>query len=142
MSTASISQGKVLSFIFFTFGAGLLQLWILFLVLYFSGKNPTISNLLGDGGLYFFSTALAFSSFVGLISHVPLKFGDLSLNITLLVIGPITLIATISYVSSLFSNIGTQVAPFANQLMPQITCFLLASAYAFYVSTITGVFKK
>lgn len=142
MSTTSISTGKVLSFIFFTFGAGLLQLWILFLVLYFSGRNPTLSNLLGDGGLYFFSTALAFSSFVALISHTPLKFGDGNLNITLFVIGPITLIAAISYVSSLFSNIGTQAAPFANQLLPQLACFLLASTYAFYVSTITGVFRK
>ncbi len=141
MTSKSINNGKIVSFILFTFGAGLLQMWILYIALFLDKKNPTLASLLGDGGLYFFSTALAFSSLVTLITHTSLKFGDRNLNITLFVIPPITLIAIVAYVSVLFANIGTVASPFSSQILPQITCFLLAAAYAFYVATITGVFS-
>ena len=142
MTSGPIDKGKIISFVLFTFGAGLLQMWILFFALYFSDKNPTLEALLGDGGLYFFSTALVYSSLVSLISHTSFRFGDLHLNITIIAVSPVTLIAIVAYVSVLFSNIGNLASPFSNHIFPQLSCLLLAMAYAFYVATITGVFKK
>jgi hypothetical protein len=142
MTSGPIDKGKIVSFVLFTFGAGLLQMWILFFALYFSNKSPTLEALLGDGGLYFFSTALVYSSLVSLISHTALKFGDSYLNITFITVSPVTLIAIVAYVSVLFSNIGKLASPFANHIIPQLSCLTLSMTYAFYVATVAGVFKK
>lgn len=61
-------------------------------------------------------------------------------NITFIVLGLVTVIAIVAYVSVLTDKIGTP-SPFSAQIVSQIVCVCLASSYAFYVSTVTGVFK-
>ena len=139
---SSLNFGKLLSFLIFTFGAGLLQLWILLLLLYLKGNPPSAAELLGDGGLYFFSTSLAFSSFVALTNHASIKFGDLHFNVTAIMLFPIIIIAIVAYVSVLSDKIGIAAAPFSNHLLSQFSCLILASIYGFYVATVTGVFKR
>ncbi|HHC6517486.1 hypothetical protein [Vibrio parahaemolyticus] len=139
--SVNFAFGKLLSFILVTFGIGLLQIWILLIALVLTNKPISVHEILGDGGLYFFSTVLALSSFITLTSHkADLSYGSTGFNISLIVLGLVTVIAIVAYVSVLTDKIGTP-SPFSAQIASQIMCVCLASSYAFYVSTVTGVFK-
>ncbi len=137
----SISKGKIFSFAIITLGGGLLQLWILCFMKFQSEHMLNPSQILGDGALYFFSTSLAFSSFVTLSSFAPIKFGGIHFNCTLLLVMPLTFWSVVDYVSIL-SKSTKELYPFSNHLTPQICCVIAALVYAFYVCLVTGLFEE
>ncbi|MGP8048983.1 MAG: hypothetical protein ACLPYB_00095 [Desulfobaccales bacterium] len=134
--------GRLLSLILITVGGGLLQLWVLVLIIVNTGGKLNIGSLLGDGGLFFFATTLAFHSFLILIDHEPLRIGSSNLNITLLLVGPVMVTSMVTYASVLSIALGKIILPFSNHLAPQIICSLCALTYAFYVGTVTSFGRR
>jgi uncharacterized membrane protein len=134
---------KLLTFIIFTFFGGLLQLWVLFLVLVFLGKPPSAGALLGDGGLYFFSTSLALSSLASLWQKKPLKYDDTTTIISIGCVGITLLLAVVAYVSVLSSGLGRVTSPFSTttHITSQLSCAVLASVYAMYVTRQIGLWE-
>ena len=134
--------GRVLSFFIITIGGGLLQLWVLSLILMTNQSPIRIGDLLGDGGLFFFATSLAFTSFVSLSSKMSIVFGTGQFNVTLVIVAPITLLAVVVYSTVLSGSLGQKAAPFADHVTAQIACAFAAVIYAFYVCTAIGFFKE
>ena len=136
------TPGKVIGFLALTVGGGLLQLWVLSITLMSTGKTVKISEVLGDGGLFFFSTSLACTSFLSLIDKNSLEFGSVNFNITLVILTPVSLYAVVSYSSVLSASSGRGAYPFGGHTKPQIICAIAALVYAFYVCTVTGFFHE
>lgn len=134
-------SGRILSFGLLTVGGGLLQLWVLYLMAIATGTAPTLGELLGDGGLYFFATSLSFSSFVSLSSSTPIKFGTNHFNVTILLVGPVTLLAVVMYISVLSGAVGQQASPFSNHILSQLGCTFASLVYGLYVGVVTGFFE-
>lgn len=137
----NFSTGKVLTFVLATLFGGLLQLWILWLILAVAlNKSVGAGELLGDGGLFFFSTSVTASSFLLLIDQHPLKAGTSDFNVTLLLVGTVGVSAVVVYAAVMSANFGTS-NPFREYLGPQLACAIAAFVYAFYVAVRTGQLK-
>jgi hypothetical protein len=133
--------GKLLTFFVVTIVGGLLQVWVLWLILAVGLNKPVgLAALLGDGGLFFFSTSITVSSFLLLIDRHSLKVGTADLNVTLVLAGAAALSAVVMYTSVMSANFGSA-NPFKDLLFPQIACATAAFTYAFYVAVRTGQLK-
>ena len=139
----AVRANKLFAFIFFTFGCGLLQAWTLMLVKALP-ENGSFQPMVifNDGGLYFFSTSLVFSSFLTLRSAPGADFslGSHQSTMGFLLIGPTVLLAVVNYVYVL-SQTPALTEPFATQRAYQLACVFCASVYAIYVAVVTGMFK-
>lgn len=136
-----LCPGKLLTFLFVTVIIGLLQVWALWLILVFGlGKPVEVGELLGDGGLFFFSTSVTVTSFLVLINRYSLRAGKVDLNVTLYLAGSTAFSAVAVYTSVMSASFGTA-NPFKEQLMPQLACAGAALIYAFYVAVRTGQLK-
>lgn len=136
-----MSPGKLLTFCLATLVGGLLQVWALWLILVVGlDKSVGAAELLSDGGLFFFTTSVAVSSFLLLIDQHDLKAGTADLNITLVVAVFVGLPAVVVYTAVMSANFGTS-NPFKNYLLPQLVCAAAAFSYAFYVAVRTGQLK-
>lgn len=142
MSQEHFSFGRVYSFVLLNIAGGLLQLWVVALMLFVKGSGVTVAQLLGDGGLFFFATSLAYSSVFSLTNKYPMTTGTRDFNITLTLVGCVTLLALIVYVSVLSSTPQSGSPPLSGTVFHQIACVTAALVYAFYVSVRTGLFKE
>lgn len=134
--------GRFLSFFIGVFFIGLLQLWILFMVLLAIGHPIRISEILGDGGLFFFSTSLLTNSMLSLADFKPIKFGSKEFIVTLLALLGVIL-PVIVYYTAILSNGGlSEPRPFGDIVPLQIGCLLGAVVYWFFSGIIVGIFVK
>ena len=134
---------RLIAFLFFTFFCGLLQLWVLFMVLVFLGKVPSPGALLGDGGLYFFSTSLALSSLASLWQKGPLEYESTATIISVVCVGITLFLAVVAYVTVLSSDFGKVALPFSTvrHISSQLACAIVSSSYALYVSKQIGLWE-
>ena len=133
--------GRVVSFALLTLGGGLAQLWVFYVILATQSSSGSIDYgvLLGDGGLFFFSTSLVFTSMNTLLGNRSLRFGSLDMIGTILVCA-MMFSAVLLYTSVLAQAPSHSSPPFSGYLLEQIVCSITAVAYAFYVCTVTGFF--
>jgi hypothetical protein len=143
---AKISCGRILYFLLLTLGGGLLQLWTLALIFYATDKPLGVSNLLGDGGLFFFSTSLACTSFRLLHNYRELRFGSADSILSIILAGSLTFISVVCYTTVLSPILSGAVKRpailFANHLYTQVGCATAAITYALYVASVTKVFRR
>ena len=135
----------ILAFAFFVLVLGLLELWIVALILWFSpGVTFSWRLLLHDGGLYFFSTSFVLSGLLTLLDRGSgLKQGSSELVVTLLLGAPVLGLAVVGYT---IYFIGTQIlmhpiSDYAHTLA-QSSCAVSAIVYAFYCAAKIGVFRR
>ncbi|MCH8824800.1 MAG: hypothetical protein IH984_14980 [Planctomycetes bacterium] len=134
--------GRLITFTLGVIGFGLLQLWVLIMILNTMGSPIDAKEILGDGGLFFFSTSLAVGSAITLFDTNPLKIGSRDCNVTIIVCGGVLLL-TVVYYSAVLSQGGLkQPDPFAQHILLQIGCSLIAIGYWFYMGISTGLFVK
>lgn len=134
--------GRFLSFAICIVVGGLLQLWVLLMVLNATGYVIDFREFLGDGGLFFFATSLSAGSAISLFDHRPIKVGTSDFNVTLICLFGILVIA-VSYYAAVLSGDGMSAAkPFSNHAPVQIACTLMAIGYWVYVGRRTGLFVK
>jgi hypothetical protein len=140
MSTNTFSVQKLFLFVLSNLLVGLLQIWILYIILRTMHKSPDISILLGDGGLFFFATSLAVSSYLLLYSQKA-KPATIDLNLTIILVLFVILPAIIIYTVVLSTQLGT-VSPFHNCIGTQCWCALSSLTYAVYAGARTGYFSS
>lgn len=132
--------GKLISYLLLTIGGGLLQLWVLSLILVNQGKEVTLEKLLGDGGLLFFSTSLLSTSFLALLEVKSLKLGTAPLNISVALGLPITIATVVLYTSCLKDISCPPALPLRDHVLEQIICASGSLIYALYVCTTSKFF--
>lgn len=137
--TRSISPGKVILFTTSTAVGGLVQVWLLCVVLMAQGKVHTPSVLLGDGGLFFFTTSLTAASALILFEQLPSKPTAWDLTFTLAIAG--VCFAASAYYITVFTAHSDSLAPFHDHVRPQMSCAISAFAYAMFASARTGYFR-
>jgi len=134
--------GKILSFLVLTVSGGLLQLWVLALMMYAHHEEIYLGSLLGDGGLFFFSTSLVCTSFLLLANQREMILGSADFNVTIILGGSLTLTSVVYYSSVLSGTVGRVTAPFSSHLGVMICCAIIAVVYAFYVAVVTKFFRS
>ncbi len=139
--TWSFSPGKLITFVLATILGGLLQLWVLWLILASVSQPPSYGDLLGDGGLFFFATSLFATSLLTLVDQYSLRPGSADFNITLVSVLSVIVPAVAVYASVLTSNLGNP-SPFSGHVASQLSCASAAFAYAGYVAVRTGQLHK
>lgn len=143
-----VSVGKILTFLGMTIVGSLLQLWLLALVLLVVTRAaPSLSILLGKGGLFFFATSLVASSVLNLADKHPLSSGTADFNMTMFVgaLAALGAVATYTSVLTQAQVASPQLqAPFSDPewIWAQIGCATAALMYALYVAVRTGRFLK
>lgn len=141
-STTSAHLGRIVSFGLIAIGGSLLQIWILLLALSAINRPVTSGVIFGQGGLFFFATSMVFTSLAALLASGPVRFGTADFNITLLIVGPITLLVAVVYSSVLSGPMGTDANPFEAHRSAQLACAFAAVAYAFFVAQKTEIFRR
>lgn len=141
--------GRFVSLVLLTVGGGLLQLWVT-LILLAELDSLKVTTLLGDGGVFFFSTSLIYTSILTFLSKKEFKIGTLSFNLTVPLVASVTLYTVIVYaVCQVKACVPSAAAetdgmmrtlPFADHWVPQIICGSAAIVYAVYVCTEVGFF--
>ncbi len=139
--TAPFSIGKVFLFISANILVGLLQVWVLYGALAVLGKDHSVGVILGDGGLFFFATSLTVNAILMMFSEGSAKIGPIDVTFTLFAIVGGLVMSAVFYGVIMTSNLEA-VSPFHDQVGPQVSCALLAFAYALYTSVRTGYFSK
>lgn len=134
--------GRLMTFAMGVVGGGLLQLWVLIIILNVKNGSIEVAQLLGDGGLFFFSTSLAVGSAISLFDKRVPKIGSHYFNVTVIVCGGILFFAVTYYVSVLSDDGLKEDRPFAEYMLLQIGCSIAAVAYWFYMGICTGLFTK
>ena len=121
---------------------GLLQMWVIVIVMRIIGQPIGSQQLLGDGGLFFFANSLTIGSAVSLYDKEPVKIVDANFLITFFV-GGIIFLATIICVVSIMANGGSKDHyPFDREDMHllQVACTSGAIMYWIYCGRKTGLF--
>jgi hypothetical protein len=136
------SPAKVLTFAICNIFVGILQVWISLVALAAIGKNYSIGLLLGDGGLFFLPAPVIVNSFLILEdSGVPRCGWDTACTLLAILL---SLVSAVAAYTAVFTNRIGQSAPFHGpmHIASQISCAILALAYAIYVAVRTGHFWK
>jgi len=139
-----MTLGRFVIFFFATVVLGVLQLWILGLLLLTAivpQSSVNLGKLLGDGGLFFFATTLTVSSALSLWDTRRPQIGDWDTVLTFIGGGVVLFIAVVVYAAVHSKSFGSEPLPFQSHLMPQLTCVAFALGYWFYVGFRTGWFK-
>jgi hypothetical protein len=131
---------KFVTFVLANVAGGLVQLWVLYLILLTLNRSHDIRVLFGDGGLFFFATSLTFNSLLALVEKHTLRPGTADLNVTLVLAGSVTVSAMVIY-SAVLSQGTSTASPFSSHVLAQLSCAIAALVYAFYVSIRTGYFS-
>jgi hypothetical protein len=106
------------------------------------GQAPQLGVLLGDGGLFFFSTALIFNSLLMLLGAPPPALLPKGADYVVTALAALVLITVVAiYTSVLTQHLG-EPSPFGGQAKLQIAFALVALVYAFYVAARAGQFGK
>jgi len=133
--------GRLFSFIALIVFGGLLQFWVVWIILTVtSGVDPIIKDLVKDGGLLFFSTSLSYSSLFSLLLKRNIEMGSLDLNITIFLVGSVTIVSLVVYSSLIPPSLKSGNAVYI-PLLPQISCTFASVSYSLYVAYISDFFK-
>lgn len=139
----SVSGEKVAMFFLATVVIGVFQLWVIVLVLLAMKKTPDIDVLLGDGGLFFFTTSLLATSGLKLFEKQATDRRDIICSV---VVGLVVFVPAIVFYSVVmamhFNHPSVEGSPFAGMVWPQFGCGFVAVAYAVYVAVRTGMFRE
>lgn len=134
------SLSKLMLFTIANVFGGLLQLWLLYGILAYFGKDRTVAVLLGDGGVFFFATSLTATSllvfFADYAKHP--SHSDLLVTVGALVGGGVA----IFYYTLILSNRLGNAEPFKQYWPIQVFCAAIAFSYAVFVSARTGYFSR
>ena len=137
----NFSPSKLVMFAFANIAGGLIQVWVLYLALASLERPHDIAVLLGDGGLFFFSSSLTVNGLLVLLSESKDKPSPVDITITGIAILGSLVASIVVYIAVLVG--GTDAAaPFRNHILPQVVCASVALSYAFYVGARTGYFGK
>ena len=134
------SMTRFLVFVAGVVGGGLLQLWILWAVLEVKGQRVELGNLLGTGGLLFFSTSLIITTVITLADHHPIRAGSVDTFFTLVACVGVV-VAAVIYAVVVSEASVKEGLPFREHLRSQLGLALLALAYWLYVGFRTGWFE-
>jgi len=140
MAKATFNSGKLALFTASTAVGGLAQVWLLYVALLARHKEHNLPALLGDGGLFFFTTSLTATSALMLFERLPRRPTSWDLTWTLVVLG-VCLCAVVYYTAVLLDNLKV-VAPFHDHVSAQLACALMAFLYALFAAARTGYFRK
>ena len=135
------SPGKLFLFVISNLVVGLLQVWVLYLALATIGKEHNLPVLLGDGGLFFFSTSLIVNSTLVLLAQAPGKLSTVDIVFIVLTIAGSLIGSIVVYAVVLTTRLGT-VAPFHDHIGAQLSCACAALVFAFFVGVRTGYFVR
>jgi hypothetical protein len=137
----NFSPAKLALFVFANIAGGLLQVWVLYVALASLGRAHSVAVLLGDGGLFFFSTSLTVNGILLLLSESINKLSSWDVTITgLAIIG--SLVSSIVVYIAVLVGTGLSASPFRDHVPAQLVCASVALAYAFYVGARTGYFGR
>jgi hypothetical protein len=139
-----LNHGRLISFFILVVLLGSLQLWVLIIVLKALDQPIELKRLLGDGGLFFFSTSLAIGSAVTLWDQKSTPFGGEDFLITLLLPGGIFFLTT-TWTVAIMAKDGLKVQyPFDREesILLQLSCTFAAICYWFYTGIATDMFKR
>ena len=138
-----VSLGKVTLFSTSMIVGGLVQVWLLYIVLCAQGRDHSLPILLGDGGLFFFTTSLTATSALVLFENIPGKPNSWDLVFTILIVAT-CVAASVYYMTVFTASANPELAglPFKSHVRPQLTCAFCAFAYAFFASGRTGYFSR
>ncbi len=137
--------GRIISFFFGIIVCGLLQVWVVIIVLLSSGKPVDFQNVIGNGGLFFFSTSLVVGSALNLFDKNPIKLGTVDFNMTMMLCGMVLFLAVSFYMAVLFGIESQNAKPFSGSkihLLTQILCALCAISYWCFVCVRRGMFNR
>lgn len=134
-----VSLRKVSNFLFLTLGGGLLQMWVLCVVFWVREKELIPGEILGAGGLFFFSTSLVCSSACTLINDDVARPDPKRTSFTLYLAIPIFVVSVVFYTATLTYRFSDRF-PFEGDVGLQIAAAVGALLYSYYVATVTGQF--
>lgn len=137
-----MQYGRLISFALGILGGGLLQIWVLLLMLNATGQTIQIKEILGNGGLFFFATTLCVGSILSLFDFRPIIVGNRDFNISVICCGVVILVAVTNYAAVLSDGGFTVTNPFSDNVATQIGCTLIAIVYWYYSGNRTGLFVK
>ena len=137
-----MQYGRLISFTIFVLFGGLLQIWVLLLILNLKEYRINVGEVLGDGGLFFFTTSLIIGSAITLHDHNPIKLGSIDFNISLIAFIIIFLPALFCYVVVLSDGGLTDPNPFSSLVFHQIAYASAAFGYWFFTGLRTGLFVE
>lgn len=124
---------------------GLLQLWILPLIVILLGRPLDLLEILADGSLLFFATSLSYASFFTILGS-PDKYSANRppLTISVFVVFLISAIAVSTYTIAYVSQHSGTASSFSFSLLTyvviQIVCAIVAVCYSIYAAAITKAF--
>lgn len=137
-----MQYGRLLSFTILVLFGGLLQIWALLFILNLKEYRINVGEVLGDGGLFFFTTSLIIGSAITLYEYNPIKLGSIDFNISLIVFIIIFLPALFRYVVVLSGGGLTDSNPFSGFVFDQIAFASAAFGYWFFTGLRTGLFVE
>jgi hypothetical protein len=140
-----MSLARLSSFVLLTIIGGLLQLWVVCILIAMKGDLVLdFTKILSDGSLFFFSTSMVYSSWFSLSSTRQQHTTQTpSFVMTIFSVGLVTVLSLVAYSISAYENIrGSDSPPFPanNYLFAQIVCAIISVIYTFYVCAVTGLF--
>jgi hypothetical protein len=138
----TMDKGRFAIFFTLVVFLGLLQMWVLVVVMRVIGQPIGMQQLLGDGGLFFFANSLTIGSAVSLYDREPIKIGDANSVITFFLAG-FVLLTTVTWYVAVMTKGGMKAQyPFArpDTLALQVLCSMGAVVYWIYSGRKTGLF--
>ncbi|MCH7575693.1 MAG: hypothetical protein IIA59_11280 [Candidatus Marinimicrobia bacterium] len=123
-------------------GVGLLQIWVLLMVLQANGHPAHIEEILGGGGLFFFATSIVVGSALSLFDYSPPKIGSLDFNMSAICCGVVLLVTVVYYTEVLSGGGVAEPNPFSKHVVQQLFCTSVALWYWYYSGRRTGLFVK
>jgi hypothetical protein len=140
-----LNYRRLLIFFILVIVLGLLQLWVLLVVLKALDQPVELKRLIGDGGLFFFSTSLAIGSAITLWDQKSTnKHDDELILLTIILPGGIFFL-TIAWTVAIMTKDGLSVQyPFqrTDSIFLQLACTLAAITYWFVTGLATDMFKR
>jgi hypothetical protein len=136
----NFSASKFALFVTSTVVGGLAQVWFLYVALLAIGKAHDLSALLGDGGLFFFTTSLTASSALIFFEHRPKIDNEWDLLLTF--IACVASAGAIAYfIAIIVTHLGSA-APFRDHAVPQVAFAVTSFTYSLFVAARTGYFRR
>jgi hypothetical protein len=143
---------SIINFFLLTVIGGLVQLWVVCILIFMKKQNINFADVLSDGSLFFFATSLSYSSLFSLLNEDHKSVGS-SVVVTILCVGIVTLLSLVAYSSAAYENIRTHtVHPVSAEssstaldptyyMIAQIVCTFIALIYTVFVCTVTNMFS-
>jgi hypothetical protein len=140
-----LNYSRILIFFILVIVLGLLQLWVLIAVLKALEQPIEVKRLLGDGGLFFFSTSLAIGSALTLWDQKSTNKNDEELLLWTIIFPGSIFFLTVAWTVAIMAKDGlTAQYPFqkSDSIILQIACTLAAITYWFITGLATDMFKR